>query len=77
MIELSTQLKTYGWTVENGLSALVKIIGKFVRKELMNRNTLLPQDILRFSPSEVASSGFRGLRRIVAEMLLHAEINLV
>ena len=32
MSELSTQLKTYGWTVENGLSALVKIIGKFVRE---------------------------------------------
>ena len=53
MSELSTQLKTYGWTVENGLSALVKIIGKFVREgnELNYRNTLLPWEILKFGPS--------------------------
>ena len=62
MSELSTQLKTYGWTVENGLSALVKIIGKFVREgnELNYRNTLLPWEILKFGPSCFwgASEGF-------------------
>ena len=62
MNELSTQLKTYGWTVENGLNALVKIIGKFVRegKGLNYRNTLLPGKFKNFAPSEVVFSGFPG-----------------
>ena len=36
-----------------------------------------PGKFLKFRPSEVASGRFWGPRRLVAEMLLHVEINLV